>query len=80
MKEISFASSKVEANRCGKSPEFSSEVPAPFRGSLNEMPLRFIPVITWLTKRNNERINGTGNPIIKNRIFPREFRSGSVPK
>src|SRR5512139_1029133 len=63
MKEISFASSKVEANRYGKSPRFSSEVPVPFHGSLSEMPLRFIPAITSLTKLKNEQITVITNPI-----------------
>src|SRR5512137_2169156 len=63
MKEIFSLSSKAKTNRYGKSQRFSSEVPAPFPGSLSEMPLRFIPAITCLTKHSNERINVTGNPI-----------------
>ena len=63
MKEISFAYSKVKANRYGKSPRFSSEVPVPFHGSLSEMPLRFIPAIICLAKLRNEQITVTTNPI-----------------
>ena len=63
MKEIFSPSSKATADRYGKSPPFSSGVPAPFHGSFSEMPLRFIPAITCLTKLRNERINVTANPI-----------------
>src|SRR5512139_276063 len=63
MKEISFAYSKVKANRYGKWPRFSNEVPVPFHGSLNEMPPRFIPAIICLTKLRNEQITVTTNPI-----------------
>jgi len=63
MKEIFSPSSKAKANRYGKSHRFSSEVPALFPGSLSEIPLRFIPAITCLTKHRDERINVTTNPI-----------------
>ena len=54
---------KSKGESLGKSPGFSSEVPAPFHGSLNEMPLRFIPDITWLTKPRSEPINASTNPM-----------------
>src|SRR4030042_3091034 len=63
MTEIFSQSSKAKAARYGKSPWFSSEVPARFHGSLSEMPLRFIPDITWLTKLRSEQINASTNPI-----------------
>ena len=63
MNEIFSQSSRAKGNHYGKSPGFSSEVPAPFHGSLSEMPLRFIPDTTWLTKLRSERINAGTNPI-----------------
>ena len=63
MKEIFSPSTGAMANRYGKSQRFLSEVPAPYPGNLNEMPLRFIPAITCLTKLSNERRNVIGNPI-----------------
>ena len=63
MKEIFLQSSKAKVDRYRKSPQFSSGVPAPFHGSLNEMPLQFIPAIISIIKLRNERINVTANPI-----------------
>lgn len=63
MKEIISLFSRAKANRCGKSPSFSTEALAPFHGSLSEMPLRSIPAITWLIKLSNEQTNATMNPI-----------------
>ena len=63
MNEIFSQYSKAKANRYGRSPQFSSEVPAPFHGSLNETLLRFIPGITSPTKLRIERIGATANPI-----------------
>ena len=63
MNEIISPSSKGKANHYGISLKFSTEAPAPFRGSLSEMPLRLTLAITWLTKPKNEPINGTTNPI-----------------
>src|SRR5574341_183714 len=63
MNEIFSQYSKAKANHYGRSPQFSNEAPAPFHGSLNETPLRFIPGITSLIKLRIGRIDASANPI-----------------
>ena len=63
MNEIYLQSSRAKANRYGRSPRFSSEVPVPFHGSLSETLLRFMPAITSLTRLRVERIGANVNPI-----------------
>jgi hypothetical protein len=61
-----------------RSPQFSSEVPALFHGSLNETPLRFIPGITSLTKLRIEQIST--NPWMPNILFSSWYKPIAIIK